>query len=247
MSTIAPLLEIMQRLRDPDTGCRWDIAQDFKTIAPYTIEEAYEVVDAIDRKDMVSLCGELGDLLFQVVFHAQIASEQGSFMFEDVIESVCDKMKRRHPHIFDKLNINEYDWERLKSKERKDAGQSSAMDGVAITLPALMRAQKLQIRAHQTGFDWEDREDCIAKLEEEVAELRCAQSDITKHEEAGDLLFAAVNVVRHFGIDAETALKDGNRKFETRFRAMETLAKEPFSILSITEKEALWDYVKSAE
>ena len=244
---IEPLLSIMKRLRDPETGCPWDVAQDFDSIAPYTVEEAYEVADAIDRKDMVALKDELGDLMLQVVFHSQMAAEVGAFTIADVIQSVCGKMMRRHPHIFGKTDVTDWDWEKLKQNERENAGQDSAMDGVARTLPALMRAQKLQKRAARTGFDWDNIDDCMAKLQEECEELRRADNKSHRHEEAGDLLFASVNVVRHFGIDAETALKDGNRKFENRFRAMEDIAGQDFNDLSIAEKEALWQQVKSSK
>jgi len=241
---IDELVKIMARLRDPETGCPWDIAQDFKTIAPYTIEEAYEVSDAIDRGDMADLQDELGDLLLQVVFHSQMAKEAGAFTMDDVIKSICDKMTRRHPHIFADTNIEHWDWEKLKEEERQDAGQSSAMDGVAPTLPALMRAQKLQKRAKRTGFDWDEVDDCINKLEEEIAELRAAKTKAEQYEESGDLLFAAVNVVRHFGIDSETALKDGNRKFEKRFREMEAISGEEFASLSLDQKEQVWQQAK---
>ncbi len=235
----------MAQLRDPKNGCPWDIAQDFKSIAPYTIEEAYEVSDAIDRNDMEDLKDELGDLLLQVVFHSQMANEAGFFTIDDVITAICDKMTRRHPHIFANTDVENWDWEKLKESERNDSGQSSAMDGVARTLPALMRAQKLQKRAKRTGFDWDEIDDCIAKLEEEIAELKAAKNDAEKHEESGDLLFAAVNVVRHYGIDAEIALKDGNNKFESRFRLMEEMAGKAFEDLSLQDKEELWQKAKN--
>lgn len=241
------LIDIMSRLRDPEAGCSWDIAQSFDTIAPYTIEEAYEVHDAIEKKDLAALKDELGDLLLQVVFHSQIAKELGAFTIDDVMRSICDKMIRRHPHIFSDVDDNEVDWERMKEAEREEIGQSSALDGVASALPALMRAQKLQKRAARTGFDWDNADDCVAKLEEEIEELKQAQNDNERAQEAGDLLFAAVNVVRHFDIDAETALRAGNDKFTRRFKQMEALSQEEFANLSLAEKEALWQKVKSLE
>ncbi len=244
---INPLVKIMARLRDPENGCSWDVAQDFKSIAPYTIEEAYEVSDAIDRDDMDDLKDELGDLLLQVVFHSQMAKESGAFTIEDVITSICNKMTRRHPHIFAETDVKNWDWEKLKEEERNDSGHASAMDGVAYALPALMRAQKLQKRAKRTGFDWDEVDDCIAKLEEEIIELRAAKTEAQQHEESGDLLFAAVNVVRHYGVDAEIALKEGNKKFEKRFRKMEELAGKTFTALSLEEKEQLWQKVKYTE
>ncbi|WP_164114644.1 nucleoside triphosphate pyrophosphohydrolase [Sphingorhabdus sp. Alg239-R122] len=243
---IDPLVKIMAQLRDPENGCPWDIEQDFKSIAPYTVEEAYEVSDAIDRGDMDDLKDELGDLLLQVVFHSQMAKEAGFFTIDDVASAICDKMTRRHPHIFADTAAENWDWEKLKEEERNDSGQSSAMDGVAHTLPALMRAQKLQKRAKRTGFDWDEVDECIAKLEEEIAELKNAKSVAEKHEESGDLLFAAVNVVRHYSVDAEIALKDGNNKFENRFRMMEKIAGEAFEDLPLQTKEELWQRVKSA-
>ncbi len=241
---IDPLVQIMSRLRDPETGCPWDVVQNFTTIAPYTIEEAHEVAEAINNDDMTALQDELGDLLLQVVFHSQMASEIGAFTIQDVVNSICDKMVRRHPHIFANTELKNWDWEKLKESERLDAGQSSAMDGVAAALPALMRAQKLQKRAKRNGFDWDEIDASITKLEEEIAELRAARTDSERHEEAGDLLFAAVNVVRHADIDAETALRDGNRKFERRYREMERIAGTGFAKLSLDEKEQLWQDVK---
>jgi ATP diphosphatase len=246
------LLSIMARLRDPEHGCEWDTAQDFRTIAPYTIEEAYEVADAIERNDMSDLRGELGDLLFQVVFHARMAEEAGHFAFEDVARDICDKMETRHPHIFgDEDGVMEDSrWEDLKAAERKASGASSAMDGVALALPALLRSHKLQKRAARVGFDWPDLTGPLSKLEEELGELADAE---TKHDrllEAGDVLFAAVNVVRRYGIDPEQALRACNAKFERRFRKMEGLAAsdgEDFPNLSLDDQEALWLRAKAAE
>lgn len=242
------LLAIMARLRDPDRGCEWDIAQDFASIAPYTIEEAYEVADAIERSDMDDLRGELGDLLLQVVFHAQMARETGAFDFDDVARAIADKMEARHPHIFgDETGVMDGKrWEDIKAAERLSGGADSAMDGVAKTLPALMRAQKLQKRAAREGFDWPDPQGPTAKLAEEAVELREAAPD-TRFEEAGDLLFAAVNVVRAYGIAPEDALRAANAKFERRFRAMEKLADGQFAELDLDSQEALWQQVKAEE
>ena len=238
----------MARLRDPERGCEWDLAQNFETIAPYTIEEAYEVADAIARDDMADLRGELGDLLLQVVFHARIAEEAGQFAFADIARSIADKMEARHPHIFGTENgvMDEHRWESLKAAERTQAGATSAMDGVAQALPALMRAQKLQKRAARDGFDWPDRSGPEAKIAEEIEELRAAP-DNELLEEAGDFLFAAVNLVRAYGIDAEQALRRGNAKFERRYRSMEAMAGDRFGELSLDEQEALWEAVKATE
>jgi ATP diphosphatase len=243
------LLTIMARLRDPDAGCDWDLAQDFATIAPYTIEEAYEVADAIARGDMADLKDELGDLLFQVVFHARIAEEDGLFAFGDVATAISEKMEARHPHIFTDAGgtMDEARWEDLKADERASKGVTSALDGVAIALPALMRAQKLQKRAARTGFDWPDPSGSEAKIAEEIAELKTAPSDQARFEEAGDLLFAVVNFVRAYGISAEDALRAANAKFERRFRGMEQLAGDTFPTLSLEAQEDLWQQVKRAE
>ncbi len=246
---IARIIQIMAQLRDPQSGCEWDRAQSFRTIAPYTIEEAYEVHDAIERDDLADLKDELGDLLFQVVFHAQMAKELGTFDFEDVARGISDKMEARHPHIFDNDSgaMTEERWETLKAQERSQKGSSSAMDGVALALPAAMRAQKLQKRAARTGFDWPDNEGPKAKLLEEIEELESANSRGDQHEEAGDLLFAAINLVRSFGVDAETALRDANRKFERRFKEMENLADGRFGDLDLEAQEDLWQQVKRSE
>ncbi len=240
------LLAIMARLRDPARGCEWDLAQDFTTIAPYTIEEAYEVADAIARTDMAELKGELGDLLFQVVFHARIAEEAGHFTFAGVAAAIADKMEARHPHIFGDAGgtMDEARWEDLKAGERAAKGDASALEGVALALPALMRAEKLQKRAARTGFDWPDPSGSEAKIAEEIEELKSAASDTDRLEEAGDLLFAAVNYVRAHGISAEEALRAANTKFERRFRAMEALAGPEFPSLSLEAQEDLWQRVK---
>lgn len=246
------LLTIMMRLRDPVNGCEWDRAQTFATIAPYTIEEAYEVADAIARDDIAALRDELGDLLLQVVFHARIAEESGSFAFADVVAAISDKLEDRHPHIFgcDTPALSQADhWEMIKAAEREANGATGALDGVALALPALMRAEKLQKRAARVGFDWPDAEGPRAKVLEEMAELAAAP-DSDKLLEAGDLLFSAVNLVRAYGIAPEDALKAANCKFEQRFRTMETLAEEngsAFSKLALEEQEALWQTAKSLE
>ncbi|MGX7895282.1 nucleoside triphosphate pyrophosphohydrolase [Tsuneonella sp. HG222] len=243
---ITRLLTIMARLRDPSTGCEWDRAQSFATIAPYTLEEAYEVADAISRGDMDDLRGELGDLLFQVVFHSQMAEEAGHFAFNDVARSISDKMESRHPHIFGDAD-QAPDWESLKAAERADDGDHSAMDGVAVALPALVRAEKLQKRAARAGFDWPDPSGPADKVREEMEELRDAADKSQRVEEAGDLLFAAVNLVRAYGIAPEDALRSANAKFEARFRAMEALAagQENFARLSLEQQEQLWQQVKA--
>jgi len=239
------LLRIMARLRDPENGCEWDVAQTFETIAPYTIEEAYEVADAIERADMADLCGELGDLLLQAVFHARMAEEAGHFAFEDVARAISDKMEARHPHVFG--NGHSAGWEAIKAEERAARGSTSAMDGVARALPALLRAEKLQKRAAREGFDWPDPDGPAAKLAEEVQELRDAATAEERLLEAGDVLFAAVNLVRAYGIAPEEALRATNAKFERRFRAMEELSSGDFKSLSLEDQEMLWQQVKEAE
>ena len=242
------LLKIMATLRDPARGCDWDLAQDFGSIAPYTIEEAYEVADAIERQNWSDLRGELGDLLLQVVFHARMAEEEDLFDFESVAASISDKMEARHPHIFGEEGgtMGERRWEELKAKEREASGQSSAMDGVATALPALLRAQKLQKRAARDGFDWPDQSGPTAKLSEEMQELAEASAE-DRFEEAGDLLFAAANVARSYGIDPEAALRAANGKFERRYREMESLGGKCFGNLSLSEQEELWQEVKRRE
>ncbi|OBV12583.1 nucleoside triphosphate pyrophosphohydrolase [Erythrobacter dokdonensis] len=248
-SPIDRLLAIMARLRDPHDGCDWDLAQTFATIAPYTIEEAYEVADAIARRDMDDLRDELGDLLLQVVFHARMAQEAGLFGFADVAQAISDKMEARHPHIFggESGSMDETRWEDIKQSERTAKGVSSALDGVALALPALMRAQKLQKRAARTGFDWPDPAGPEAKVSEEIEELKAASDDQERFEEAGDLLFAVVNLVRAYGISAEDALRAANAKFERRFQAMERLARDDFAKLPLAAQEELWQKVKKAE
>lgn len=265
-SNIGQLIEIMEKLRDPETGCPWDIEQNFASIAPYTIEEAYEVAEAIENDDMVELKDELGDLLLQVVFHARMAEEQNSFDFADVVGAVSDKMIRRHPHVFADTVIESAEaqtahWEELKSAERdrkslrQDTGQdNSAMADVIAALPALMRAQKLQKRAARVGFDWPNLAPVFGKIHEEMDEIREVidqGSDQDRLEdEIGDLLFACVNLARKLDIDAETALRRGNAKFERRFRRVESLllaeGKSP-ATSSLDEMEDKWQAAKREE
>lgn len=249
---IERLAAIMAKLRDPETGCPWDVEQDFVTIAPYTIEEAYEVADAIARGDMADLKGELGDLQLQVVFHARMAEEAGHFALADVIAGISDKMVRRHPHVFGAVERTDgkaaqIGWEQIKAEERADRRENGALDGVALGLPALMRAEKLQKRAGRVGFDWPDADGPRAKVSEEIAEIEAADDDAARTEEFGDLLFAVVNWARHMKIDAEAALRAANSKFERRFTAMETEAGAAFAGLSLEEKEALWQSAKAKE
>ena len=240
------LREIMRRLRDPVSGCEWDTVQTFDTIAPYTIEEAYEVADAIARKDMDALADELGDLQLQVVFHAQMAEEAGLFTLEDVLERISDKMERRHPHIFgDAEHGGHHLWEIIKAEERAANPDKSALAGVALALPALERAAKLQRRAARVGFDWPDVSGPRAKIDEELAELDAETDHNRKLDELGDLLFAVVNLARHLNVEPEAALREANHKFEQRFRAIE---QEPgFADMSLDEKEALWVKAKMAQ
>lgn len=234
--TMRDLLEIMRRLRDPDGGCPWDLEQDFSTIAPYTIEEAYEVADAIANGTPADLCDELGDLLFQVVFHAQMAAEASDFTFDDVVTAICDKMIRRHPHVFADADERDAEqqtvaWEDVKAQERAnkraakaDNAPTSVLDDVPLALPALMRAEKLSKRAARLGFDWPDSDAVFEKLDEEIGETREAiaqKSKFAMQDEIGDILFTVVNLARKEGIDPEEALRHANRKFDQRFRAVE--------------------------
>jgi len=239
---LARLVAIMTRLRDPVRGCEWDSVQTFATIAPYTIEEAYEVADAIARDDLPALRDELGDLALQVVFHARIAEEAGHFDLGDVLASIADKLERRHPHIFgDAPAGGHHLWEAIKAEERQDHPDQSALAGVALALPALERAAKLQKRAARTGFDWPDIEGPKAKIHEELDEIAAAPPEMVE-EEVGDLLFAVVNFARHLRIDPEEALRKANRKFEKRFRMIEVAP--GFSAMSLDEMEALWAQAK---
>jgi MazG family protein len=261
MANINKLLDVMAKLRDPQSGCPWDVAQDFHTISPYTVEEAYEVADAIAREDMVDLRDELGDLLFQVVFHARMAEEAGAFEFSEVVDSITGKMLRRHPHVFGSeeernRGADGAAWERIKSAERAekgDDGASSALDGVAVSLPALKRARKLGSRAASIGFDWPDISGVRAKVTEELDELDAAaaganESDI--EDELGDLLFTVANLARHFHLDPEHALERANRKFEARFRRMEKAARaagEDLAALDLAALEARWQASKRGD
>lgn len=253
VSAIDRLVAIMARLRDPVHGCEWDRAQTFASIAPYTIEEAYEVADAIARNELSDLRDELGDLLLQVVFHARMAEEAGHFALDDVAAAIVAKLEARHPHIFGpgtKGGAPREDWETLKAKERVAKGTTSAMDGVARALPALLRAEKLQRRAARDGFDWPDLIGPAAKLVEELDELAQAPTIADRIEEAGDLLFAAVNVVRSHDVAPEDALRAANEKFARRYRAMEMLSQadgQRFASLSLEAQETLWQRVKIIE
>jgi nucleoside triphosphate diphosphatase len=258
------LLQVMARLRDPDRGCPWDLEQDFASIAPYTIEEAYEVADAIARGDLAHLRDELGDLLLQVVYHAQMAKEAGLFDFDQVAAAIADKMIRRHPHVFgtaevDGARAQSRAWEAVKAAERAGkagaaAGSHGVLDDVPLALPALVRAAKLQRRAARVGFDWPEPAQVLDKLDEEIAELRTelqAQADQDRlSDEIGDLLFAVVNLARHLEVDGEAALRQANAKFERRFRAIEEALGARGRRLedaSLDEMEALWRQAKAAE
>lgn len=255
MSPIEKLLELMATLRDPDHGCPWDQQQNFATIAPYTIEEAYEVADAIERQDMAALRDELGDLLFQVAFHARMAEEAGHFDFDDVAAGISDKMRRRHPHVFgdDEQRAAGQaagSWERIKADERAGAADTSALAGVAKALPALKRAQKLGKRASVVGFDWPDRKGVRDKIREELGELEQAVGARNRDEideEFGDLLFAVVNLARHLDVDPEQALTAANVKFERRFREMEraiTASGKMLTDLSLESLDQEWRAAK---
>jgi len=273
LSSIEKLLRIMKHLRDPSTGCPWDLQQSFATIAPYTVEEAYEVLDAILRDDMPDLQSELGDLLFQVVFHAQLAAEQGFFQFDDVVIGIADKLERRHPHVFGDNKIDNTEtqtqaWEKLKAIERlqkhnqinlaSDISQAninhSALDGVAVALPALIRAVKLQKRAASVGFDWPSIEPVFDKVLEELDEVRQEVNENQNMEriedEIGDLFFAVTNLARHANVDPETAIRKANNKFTRRFQAVEMLIDEQSACienLSSQELERLYQKVKKME
>lgn len=256
---IERLLEIMRRLRDPQTGCPWDIEQDFDTIAPYTIEEAYEVADAIERRDWPELEGELGDLLLQSVYHTAMGEEAGHFTFQSVVRNISNKMVARHPHVFGNESREKSaeqqtaDWEAIKAAERAGKAQGGALDGVAVGLPALLRAYKLQKRAARVGFDWPDTGDVIAKIQEEAAELVEARDELTpeeQFEEFGDLMFVMANLGRHLGIEPEAALRAANAKFTRRFAGVEAklaeIGKTPDES-DLAEMDAMWDAVKLDE
>ncbi len=256
---IERLLEIMRRLRDPETGCPWDIEQGFTSIAPYTIEEAYEVADAIERGAWGELEGELGDLLLQTVYHAQIGEEAGHFSFQSVVRNISDKMVARHPHVFGDESREKSaeqqtaDWEAIKARERQTKSQAGVLDGVAANLPALLRAHKLQKRAARVGFDWPDASHVLAKIAEETAELVEAQerADTDQiEEEFGDLLFVMANLARHLNVEPEAALRRANAKFIRRFQGIESrlaaMGKTPQDS-DLAEMDALWDAVKAVE
>lgn len=254
------LVEIMSRLRDPDTGCPWDLQQDFKTIAPYTLEEAYEVADAIDRNDMTDLCEELGDLLLQPVYHAQMAFEASYFSIDDVVDSVARKMVERHPHVFGDARAESpedvnaiWDEKKLKSQKKPNGKKASALDGVTQSLPALLKAQKLQSKAAKVGFEWPKIENVLDKLEEELCELRDACRSGTleqKMDEIGDVFFVLVNLARMLGINSEEALRQCNNKFERRFRGLESeLTAQGQKLTEITLKDMTeaWNRQKEEE
>jgi ATP diphosphatase len=258
-SSMDRLLSIMATLRNPDGGCPWDLEQSFATIAPHTLEEAYEVVEAIEANDKAALKDELGDLLFQVVFYAQMAKEEGSFDFDQIAEAICDKMERRHPHVFGTAKRVDAEnhitlWEEQKAAERAEKAATGALDGVSVALPALSRAVKLQKRASRVGFDWPGAEQVFDKLSEEIGELR---DELVEHpnqdriaEEMGDILFVCANLARKLGVDPETALRGCNQKFERRFRHIETnlaaQGRRPEQA-SLGEMEALWVEAKTLE
>jgi ATP diphosphatase len=255
VAAIDDVLAIMARLRDPEHGCPWDVRQDFRSIAPHTVEEAYEVADAIERGDLDGLRDELGDLLLQVVYHARMAEEAGRFDFEAVAATLADKLVRRHPHVFGDADAGseaerERIWEQEKAAERARKGEAdpSVLAGVTVGLPALARAQKLQKRAARAGFDWPDPSGASAKVTEELTEIEDAGADPDALEaEVGDLLFAAVNLARHHGVDAETALRRAAGRFERRFRAVEEAVhgeNRDIAELSLEELEAHWQRVK---
>jgi ATP diphosphatase len=261
MSAIQQLLEVMRRLRDPRTGCPWDREQNYHSLVPYTLEEAYEVADAIEQNDLEHLPDELGDLLFQVVFYAQIGQEQGRFDFENVAQRISDKLVRRHPHVFaddviDSAEEQTHAWEQHKRRERDHkagAEQAGILDGVSLALPALVRAAKLQRRAAGAGFDWTQVEGVLAKVREELAEieveLQAGSVPERLAEEVGDLLFSCVNLARHLQVEPEAALRTANLKFEQRFRQVESVLQAVGGVeqATLAEMDAAWEAVKRAE
>ena len=255
MAAIDRVLSVMARLRDPQTGCPWDVAQDFRSIAPHTIEEAYEVADAIERGDLDDLRDELGDLLLQVVYHARVAEERHAFDFEAVADGLAAKLIRRHPHVFGDAGATDADsreqlWEQVKAKERAQRGDcdTSALAGVTLGLPALTRAGKLSRRAARAGFDWPDASGPAAKVREELEEIEGAGDDPDKREaEVGDLLLAAVNLARHLDVDAETALRRASHRFERRFRALERHAERDGSAVTALPMDTLEGYWQDAK
>ena len=259
MKRIEDLIGIMARLRDSERGCPWDRVQTFRTIAPYTIEEAYEVADAIERENLADLLDELGDLLFQVVFHAQIAREVGEFGFDEVVDAIAGKMIRRHPHVFGDAKEGSpaeqsERWEEIKAAERSESGgRGSLLDGVPIVLPALTRAMKLQRRAARCGFDWPSSDAVFDKVTEELVELReavCAGDRAGIDDELGDLLFTVVNLARHLGVDPESSARTANKKFERRFRELERrvgASGTSAEVFTSAELERLWSETKAQE
>lgn len=258
MTSIEQLLNLVRKLRDPETGCPWDLAQNYASIVPHTLEEAYEVADAIQRKDKAALKDELGDLLFQVVFYAQLAREEGAFSFADVVAAVTKKMIRRHPHVFGDAQyatVSEQTaaWENIKALEHRDV-RSSVLDGIPLALPALTRALKLQRKAARVGFDWSEAASVLAKVREELEEIEevmehSADVDHLK-EEIGDMLFACTNLARHMQVDPEAALRAANAKFERRFRGIEARLAETERTphqASLSEMDELWEQVKREE
>ena len=265
MQSMQQLIDIMQALRDPDSGCPWDLQQDFQSLIPYTIEEAYEVADAIEQNKLDDIKSELGDLLFQIVFYSQLAQEQQAFNFNDVAQAISEKLIRRHPHVFADAPVKNAEqqtkeWEKLKQQERearaeKHSSQLSILDDVSRTLPSLMRAEKLQKRAAREGFDWPDVKGVIAKIYEEIDEVKQElDSEVQERErledEIGDLFFSCINLSRFVGVDAEQSLRKANLKFERRFRDVEIRAGQQnmqLNKMSIEELEALWQAVKKDE
>jgi nucleoside triphosphate diphosphatase len=269
-STIEDLRYLMKRLRNPETGCPWDLKQTYKTIAPHTLEEVYEVIDTIERNDLSHLGEELGDLLFQVIFYSQLGAEEQIFDFDSVVHGIVEKLVRRHPHVFPQGTLeSERDrnadgtaeearikqvWEQIKKQERAEKGARRTLDDIPMAMPALSRAQKLQKRAATTGFDWDNRKDVLNKVKEEIAELEVEiqiNNKSAMEEELGDLLFSCVNLARHLSIDPERAMRAANNKFQRRFQAMEDLASKnkPSSLseMTVDEMELLWAQVKRAE
>jgi nucleoside triphosphate diphosphatase len=262
MKAINELLSIMKALRDPEKGCPWDKKQTIKSIAPYSLEEVYEVLDSIENQDMQGLCDELGDLLFHIVFYAEMASEDGHFDFNKVVEQVSAKLRRRHPHVFDDKRLEDggelaRSWETIKQQEReekaRDKGEATGLlGGISPVMPAIMRAEKLQRRAATVGFDWQDTEPVLSKIEEELVELKqeikTGSGADKLSEEMGDLLFACVNLARHIKVEPESALRQTNQKFESRFRYIETqLAEQGLGLedASLEQMEALWQAAKT--
>ena len=248
------LLDIVAELRDNETGCEWHLAQDFNSIMPYTIEEAYEVAEAIEQRDMPALRDELGDLLFQVVYHSRLAEEQQAFNFTDVVEAACEKMVRRHPHVFESaVAAKTPTWEQFKRVEKKSAGQQGVLSGVGSKQPAMRQAEKLQKQASAVGFDWDNLQDVVDKLDEEIAELKHEIQQLNQpriEEEFGDVLFSCINLARHLKVNPEHSLRQTNRRFSARFEYIEQALKDSalsFEECSLAELDHLWEQAKKAE